>query len=394
MRTDGKKIILVNALSVTNQSGLHVLAGHLDSLAEEFTVAVIARSSMTSFKERFAERVDWVDAPEQTARWLPRAMWEFQCLQKISQQIGASVYFTPSGIATSRLSIPQVVFCQNPWCLVPTARRKKDAVKAWLQRRAYRQTMKTAEVMVFNSEYMRQAYRQNAGFDEKRSLIVYQAADEETRERSKVWENRPRTAGQIVCVSAMAPHKNIETLLRALEKLKCRKVEMQKDGGLEFQSFSVSAFQPFSLHLVGPWPDSNYERKILRLITELGLSDQVQVHGFVSREELDQLYAESQVFCLMSRCESFGIPAIEAQLFGTPVVCSNVCAVPEICGEGGVFCDPDDVEGIATNLRVLLESSNAWKKFSEQALKNANRFQWSECSRPLVEFFAEGGTGK
>jgi glycosyltransferase involved in cell wall biosynthesis len=377
--------ILVNALSVTNQSGLHVLAGHLDSLAEAFTVAVIARPSMTSLKERFAERVEWIGAPENTSRWLPRAVWEFQALEKIARNTGARFYFTPSGISASRLSIPQVVLCQNPWALVPAARRKKDALKAWLQRRAYRQTMRAAEVMVFNSEYMRQAYRRNAGFDEKRSIIAYQAADEETRRRSEDWKDRPRAAGQILCVSAMAPHKNVEAVVRALVKL-----------------------PEATLRLVGAWPDSRYERKIHDLVSELNLEKRIRFDGFVSREELDRLYAESQVFCLMSRCESFGIPAIEAQLFGTPVVCSKVCAVTEICGEGGLFCDPDDVDAIAGALRALLEGSNdrnnkeveapppskVWEKISDQTRVNADRFQWSECSRPLVEFFAERGAEK
>lgn len=385
--------ILVNSLSVTNQSGLHVLAGHLDLLVAEFKVAIVVRPSMTSLKERFAERVKWIDAPEKTARWLPRAIWEFQTLEKIAQRVSARFYFTPSGIAASRLSVPQVVLCQNPWALVPSARRRRDFLKAWLQRRAYRKTMRIAEVMVFNSKYMQQAYRQNAGFNEKRGIIATQAADNETRERSKHWKNRPRIPSQILCVSAMAPHKNVEALLKAFEKLKGGNAESLRTERLKdenFQPFSLSEFQNLSLHLVGPWPNSMYEKQILRLIADLGLGEQVQVHGFVSREKLDQLYAESQVFCLMSRCESFGIPAIEAQLFGTPVVCSNVCAVPEICGEGGLFCDPDDVDGIAVTLRALLESSSDWKNLSDKARVNADRFVWELCSQPLVELFKKG----
>lgn len=207
--------ILVNALSVTNQSGLHVLAGHLDALAAEFEIAIIARPSMADLRERFADRVDWIDAPEQTTRWLSRALWEFQTLEKIAADTEAHFYFTPSGIAASRLSIPQVVLCQNPWALVPAARRKRDALKAWIQRRAYRQTMRRAELMVFNSEYMRKAYRQNAGFNEKQSIIAYQAADDETRHRAEQWADVARVSGQIVCVSAMAPHKNVEALVDA-----------------------------------------------------------------------------------------------------------------------------------------------------------------------------------
>ncbi len=385
--------ILVNALSVTNQSGLHVLAGHLDQLVGKFPITVLARPSMTRLKERFEERVEWIYAPENTARWLPRAIWEFQSLGKIARTVAANYYFTPSGIAASRLSVPQVVLCQNPWALVSSARRAADAPKAWLQRRAYRKTMRRAEVMVFNSEYMQKAYRENAGFNEKRGVVVYQAADEETQERSKHWKKAQRNPGQIVCVSAMAPHKNIETLLRAFEMLKteernsergtCKTLKQQPSG---FQT-GLSNFHPFSLHLVGAWPDPVYEQKILRLVADLGLSEQVQIHDFVSREELDRIYAESQVFCLMSRCESFGIPAIEAQLFGTPVVCSNVCAIPEICGEGGLFCDPDDINGIASALDSLLTNSNHWKTFSEKARINSDRFVWESCSQPLLKLF-------
>ena len=91
----------------------------------------------------------------------------------------------------------------------------------------------------------------------------------------------------------------------------------------------------------------------------------------------------------MSRCESFGIPAIEAQLFGTPVVCSTACAVPEICGEGGLFCEPDDIPGIAEALESLLSDANAWNDASEQARRNADRFRWQTCSQPLVKLFRE-----
>lgn len=361
--------ILVNALSVTNQSGLHVLAGHLEQLAGTAQIVVLTRQSMRELKNRLGGRVIWIDAPENTAHWAPRAMWEFQGLGKIARCAGADFYFTPSGIAASFLRIPQIVFCQNPWALVPAARRKTDALKAWLQRSAYRNAMRRAEVMVFNSEYMRQAYRQNAGFNEKRSIIASQAADEETRRRSEHWKNRPRKPGQILCVSAMASHKNIEAVVRSLEK-------MVRLG-----------YTAATMQLVGPWPDPEYEKKIRKLVASLGLADKVNFAGFVSREELDGLYAESQVFCLMSRCESFGIPAIEAQLFGTPVICSNVCAVPEICGDGGLFFAPDDVDGIAAALNRLLTNDAEWNRFSVLARRNAEKFSWEICSRPLIDLF-------
>jgi glycosyltransferase involved in cell wall biosynthesis len=405
---DSDSTILVNALSVNNQSGGHVLAGHVEQLvASGLQVCVVARCSTAALRRGLSDSVTWINAPERTTSWFFRWVWETLFLPRVARRIQADWYFTPSGIASSRLRMPQAVLCQNPWCMVASARRKRDAFKAWLQRRAYRKTMRIAEVMVFNSTYMQKAYRANAGFDEKRGIIAYQAAEESTRRRAEAWKTTKRNPGQICCVSAMAPHKNVEALLRAVKKLKERNVETLKERNAEtlkdavsrkessfhsfnlaaFQSFSLSEFQQISLRLVGSWPDSRYEAKIRRLVGELGLSDCVHFDGFVSREELDRIYAESQVYALLSRCESFGIPAIEAQLFGTPVVGSTACAVPEICGEGGLFCDPDDVDGVAAALFLLLSDQDTWTAFSTRARLNAERFRWEGCSRPLVDLF-------
>ena len=262
--------------------------------------------------------------------------------------------------------------CAGGWATGSTgnSRRRRDALKAWLQRRAYRRAMRAAAVMAFNSRYMQEAYRANAGFAEKRGLVVPQAADEATRERAAAGQRHSRSPNLILGVSVMAPHKNIEALARDYAEVRARRAEARHV-------------------LAGSWPDAAYERKIRALIEELGLREAVEFAGFVSRAQLDGLYAAARVFCLMSRCESFGIPAIEAQLFGTPVVSSSVCAIPEICGEGGFFRDPDDVAGIAAALRTLIEDEAEWRKRSDLARSNAARFAWSRCSQPLVDLFAE-----
>ena len=367
--------ILVNALSVTNPSGLHVLLGHMgqvaDALADRLRLVVLCRADMDALRAGLGTRVDWEFAPSATRRWFGRACWERGNLGHLVRKHAVCATFTPSGIAAHGLDVPQIVFCQNPWALVPTARRWRDAPKAWLQRRAYRRAMRVADVMVFLSSYMQTAYRRNAEFHERRGLVAYAGADEATRARATAQAPLLRKPGQIVSVSVMAPHKNAEALVRA------------------FHALRAQGHPEATLVLVGSWPDSAYERNIRALVEALGLQAAVHFAGFVSRAELDRFYAESQVFCLMSRCESFGIPAIEAQLFGTPVVSSTAGAIPEICGAGGVFCDPDDVSGIAAALRRLIEDEEEWRRCSDRARQNAARFSWNLCSRPLIELFSE-----
>lgn len=366
--------LLVNALSVTNPSGRHVLIGHLrqvaDSLEGRVRLVVVCRRDMDTLRAALAGRVEWILAPAITRCWWARGIWECLRLRQLARRVRAGAYFTPSGMAARWPGVPQLVFAQNPWALVPAARRRRDALKAWLQRRAYRRAMRVAEVMIFNSRYMQQVYRDNAGREERRGLVVYQAIDETTRSHAADVPAGGRTPGQIVSVSVMAPHKNAETLVQAFKPV-------------------VAAHPEARLHLVGSWPDSAYEKQIRARVDSLGLTDVVLFDGFVSREQLEHLYAASQVFVLMSRCESFGIPAVEAQLFGTPVVSSTAGAIPEICGEGGCFFDPDDGSGVAEALRCLIQEDAEWWRLSGLARTNAARFTWKECSRPLVELVAE-----
>jgi glycosyltransferase involved in cell wall biosynthesis len=89
----------------------------------------------------------------------------------------------------------------------------------------------------------------------------------------------------------------------------------------------------------------------------------------------------------MSWCESFGIPAVEAQAFSTPVVSSNCCAIPEICGDGGIYPDPGDLHSVADSLAELLNNKVKWDQLSEAARDNASKFRWDICSRPLLDVF-------
>jgi len=281
----------------------------------------------------------------------------------------------PSGTVVPLLRVPQVSFAQNPWCLV--AGLPRTAVgrgKAAAQRLAYRRAMHETALMIFNSEYMRRAYRENAGFAERRSLVVYQAINDETHaaaERVRQ-EGVPRQPCRIVSVSAMAPHKNVETLLAAVARVAVHAPEVE-------------------LALVGAWPDAAYRRRMERLAADLGIAQRIQWTGHVEPTDLHRLYAQARVFCLMSRCESFGIPAVEAQAFGTPVVSSDCCAIPEVCGGGGVFVPPTEIEQTAAALLRLLTDDAAWAGFSVLAVRNAARFRWEICSPPLLGMFDQVG---
>lgn len=364
--------ILVNALSAESLSGKHVLYGHLRQWAKwtrdvhEFHVFYNAATRPAEMQ--LGPNVRWHEAPQDIRGWLQRSLWEATSLPRRIHELAIDFYFSPSGMILPHSPVPQATLAQNPWCLTAdVAKGIAGQAKAVIQRATYRRAQRSADVMIYNSQHMQQLYRQNAGGRRERSgMILHQGLDDETHEvaaRTRTIQTNREMA--IVCVSVMARWKNCETLLRALRRLRDRGVNVK-------------------LRLIGGWPDQHYRQQILAEIRSLHLHDRVVVEGHVSRETLYDAYRSAKVYCLLSRCESFGIPALEAQAFGTPVVGANTGAMAEIGGAGGVFVNPDDHVAAATALERLLVDAAHWESLSCAALANAQQFRWDNCSRPLL----------
>jgi glycosyltransferase involved in cell wall biosynthesis len=367
--------VLVNALSATNISARHVLLGHLSNLAKwtsgKHEYFVIYHALNKDICKELGDNVHWVKCPVITAHWFARVIFETLFLNRLVSKLSIDFLFSPAGTIIYGISVPQVSFAQNPWFLINWPNRSLYGnIKSFVQRHNYKQAMRLAKMMIFNSEYMRDLYRKTARFKEKDSEIVYQAVDNTVHEiASKLRGSTQRKPYQILCVSHMASHKGVETVVRAVHKLNiCYKV-------------------PAQLYLIGPWTDFRYQRKIFGIIKQLKLNEKVFMSGRVSEEELYRYYSESKVFCLMSWCESFSIPTVEAQAFGLPVVASNSSAIPEIGGEGGLYAAPQDVDGAAEALFKLLTDNQYWCSISQKAIENSKKYQWDTCSKPMLKMF-------
>lgn len=368
--------IFVNALSLGSLSGRYVLFGHLRELARQAAGAhefwVLHQPGSPPEEIEGLPGVRPLAAPRAATHWATRSAWEAWRLPTLLARERCEVYFTPAGTVLPKCSIPQVSLAQNPWCLTSgMARSGSEKLKSRLQRASYRRAFRHAALMAYNSQHMRTLYRANApGVREGDWVIAHQGIDDSTHDAAAAAFDQEveRTSNSILCVSVMAHWKGADVAVRALGRL--------RDQGVDAQ-----------LQLVGPWADADYRRQVESLIGQLNVRNRVEITGQVSRDELHQRYAKARVFCLMSRCESFGIPAVEAQAFGAPVVGSSVCAMAEIGGLGGEFFQPTDLEGVTQALSRLLTDQDYWAEMSQRARANAARYRWSECSRPLMKMF-------
>lgn len=94
----------------------------------------------------------------------------------------------------------------------------------------------------------------------------------------------------------------------------------------------------------------------------------------ISEAELMYHYEQSDMLVFCSTLEGFGLPIVEAQTIGRPVVTSNTSAMPETAGDGACFVDPYDVKSIKAGIVRVIRDSDYREQLIEKGFKNAKRF--------------------
>ncbi len=114
----------------------------------------------------------------------------------------------------------------------------------------------------------------------------------------------------------------------------------------------------------------------------------VRFLGKVSAKQLAVLYSEAEVFVYPSLYEGFGLPILEAFYFGTPVVTSNVAAMPEVAGNAAELIDPLSVESIRQGIvKVLGESHDEQKLRLQKMIIRLHLFDWKQVAEQTLQVY-------
>ncbi|MEJ2793939.1 glycosyltransferase family 1 protein [Iodobacter sp. LRB] len=109
--------------------------------------------------------------------------------------------------------------------------------------------------------------------------------------------------------------------------------------------------------------------------------------GYVSAEKLGHLYASARYLAFPSHFEGFGLPIVEAQSFGLPVIASDIPVLREVAGEGALYFPEGDAEAMADCMQRLYEDDQLFSEISAKAKKNAARFSWEKAAKETGELF-------
>jgi len=185
--------------------------------------------------------------------------------------------------------------------------------------------------------------------------VIYNGVSEDYRpltEKQNGWED------YVLFVGARQGYKNFEFAVHAL-----------KDT-------------PYKLLICGSQLTEN-EQKLLNHI--LGQSRYaVKVHP--SNKELNELYNSVKCFLYPSSYEGFGIPVLEAQRAGCPVIALNTSSIPEIIGDKSLLMNGLTEREFQNKLRII-DSTTARTELIAAGLENAANFSWDKMKREYIELY-------
>lgn len=163
------------------------------------------------------------------------------------------------------------------------------------------------------------------------------------------------------------PHKNIESLLEAFERVKLEKPNLKLVIGGK-KDFFVE-------RLIREWKDSRFFPDISFI-------------GFVDDSDAPALYTGAEFFVYPSYSEGFGLQILESFSCGTPVICSNITSLPEIAGEAGYYFDPYDIDNmVEVILKALNDSYENKKRRINLGFERTNKFSWEETAKRTLEIY-------
>jgi glycosyltransferase involved in cell wall biosynthesis len=131
--------------------------------------------------------------------------------------------------------------------------------------------------------------------------------------------------------------------------------------------------------------------QILQEIGEPGLIDHIYLTGYVSNNELPGIYSLADMFLYPSFRESFGIPILEAQKCGTPVVTSNTSSMPEIAGDGALIIDPFKPDEICAAMLRIHSDAVLRQDLIARGLVNSAKFSWRAMAESVLSIYEEVG---
>jgi alpha-1,3-rhamnosyl/mannosyltransferase len=273
-------------------------------------------------------------------------------------------YTTPLVLGCpSVVTIHDITFSLHPEWFPWRSRISFSAIAPWSARRADR--------VLTVSEHSRRDLIRKYGLEPDRVTAIPLASDPSFTPRPPgeiegVTARLGLTPPYLIHLGSIHPRRNLEKLLDAFTDVADRgpDLDLVLAGRVEAPYTEI---------------DSMISRRALEgRVIHLGYAEEVDLPALVSG-------AEAMVY--PSLYEGFGLPVLEAMACGTPVITSNVSALPETAGDAALLVDPGSRESIARAIQSILDEPALRERLKEAGLRRAGSFSWRRTAEATLDAY-------
>jgi glycosyltransferase involved in cell wall biosynthesis len=286
-----------------------------------------------------------------------RVLWDQVLLPWQAARSGATVLHASGGTMPFLRTLPTVVTVHDlAWHRVQAhTRAYARAYFGTLQARAYRH----AAAIVCDSHFSAAEY--NELIDPKAAVdVVYPGVDERFARIARAPDERPFA----LVVGTVEARKNLGVLVETLPAIP-------------------------SLRIVSVGPHTPYADEVRARARALNVADRLELRGYVTAEQLDDLYVRAACALIPSRYEGFGYALAEAMSAGVPAIAARSSSLVEVAGDAVPLVDPDDVAGWTDAVSALLAGRDAAQRRADGIrAASQSRFGWAAAAASVRAIYA------
>lgn len=291
------------------------------------------------------------------------AYWEWNIVPELGKKAGIDVFHALGGCVPLSapfkrvMTVHDLAYYYYPQYLTPSAQRFFKGF--------YRRSAQSADAVIAISEATKADLTKFWNIPPDKIHLVHHGVGKEFYERMaepQVASARAKfgiPGSYYLAIGELNYRKNLHTLVRAFSKC-------PRDA---------------KLVLCGKAQEGGYRGSLAKLASELKVDSRVIYTGRVSFDDMRCLYQGASAFVFPSLYEGFGLPVLEAQASGTPVVCSDNSSLPEVAGDGALFFPATDVDKMA---EAMMKACEVRGSLVAKGLENARRFTWEKTAEGTV----------
>jgi len=232
----------------------------------------------------------------------------------------------------------------------------------WLHRFFIKKSCSWAKEVIAVSKKTKSDLRRMYKISKNKIRVIYNGFDDKFK---IVNQNEKFNNNYLLYVGRLEIRKNIQGIIESFEILKER---------YGYKGKLILAGRPGYgyLNLKSKIQNSKLKKFILE-------------KGFVGEKEKWKLISNADVFLFPSFCEGFGIPILEAQSIGIPVVTSNYGPMDEVAGDENILINPRSPKMMAELTNRLIKDEVFRQKVIDNGLENVKRFSWEKSGEGVGE---------